>query len=184
MSPTVNTRTTTAAGVTLVVAGLALCADGVIRDKGTDALAGAALTFTALTVVALSLIHRWMTDTRAERCRLARDEERALEERATFFALKAHNEAEMTRMHRDVIAERARNAAALAAERAEMYAQVEKDRLQIETRAFQTGVLFERAGMLEPEAAPKATNLIPFPKPAPAAEPQQERSREHGVVGP
>ena len=183
MSPTVSTRTTTAAGITLVVVGLALSAHGALRNHGGHALAGVALTCAALTVVALGLIYRWMTDTRAERFRLARAEERAHEERASFFALKAHNEAEMTRMHRDVVAERARNAVTLAAERAEMYAQVEKDRLQIETKAFQTGVLFERAGMLEPEA-PKVTNLIPFPKPAAAVEPQQERSREHGVVGP
>ncbi|NUP73201.1 MAG: hypothetical protein HOQ07_00895 [Sinomonas sp.] len=148
-------------------------------------MAGVSLALTSVVVVALGFIHRWMTDTRTERRALAAAQERAQEERSSFFALKAANEAEMTRMHRDIIAERASNAAALAAERAAMYAQLERDRFQIETKAFRTGVMFERAGMLEPDA-PTSSNIISFPKSVetPVAGPQQERSREHGVVGP
>ncbi|MFJ8995543.1 hypothetical protein ACIRQH_34705 [Streptomyces sp. NPDC102279] len=160
-----------------------LSAHGAIRDSGARAAAGAALAITALFAVLVSLAHRWMTDTRAEHGNLARARERTEEERATYIALKAANEAEAMRMQRDFAAERAQNAAALAAERVAMYAKLEEERLQIEGKGFQTGVLFERAGMLEPEP-PKRTNLIPFPAPAPGADPQPERTREHGVVGP
>lgn len=185
MSLTVGTRTTTRGGAALVAVGLALGILGAVHGDEASAVAGVSLTLLSLTAVVLGFIRRWMTDTRAERAALAKAQERAQEERSSYFALKAANEAEMTRMHRDIIAERASNAAALAAERAAMYAQLERDRFQIETKAFRTGVLFERAGMLEPDA-PTPSNIISFPKSVetPAAEPQQERSREHGVVGP
>lgn len=185
MGLTVGTRTTTVGGGTLTAVGLTLSIGGVIRSQEALALAGVSLTMTSVLIVALGFVYRWMTDTRAERRALAAAQERAQEERSSYFALKAAAEAEMTRMHRDIIAERAQNAAALVAERAAMYAQLERDRFQIETKGFHTGVMFEREGLLEPDA-PAPSNIISFPKSLemPAVEPQQERSREHGVVGP
>ncbi|WP_435279099.1 hypothetical protein [Streptomyces sp. 1222.5] len=183
MGLTVGTRTTTTGGGSLTAVGLALSLGGVIRSQETLALAGVSLTLTSGLIVTLGFIYRWMTDTRAERRALAAAQDRAQEERQSYFALKAANEAEMTRLHRDVVAERANNAAALAVERTAMYAQLERDRFQIQTKAFRTGVMFERAGLLEPDA-PVPSNIISFPlTETPSVEPQ-ERSREHGVVGP
>lgn len=185
MSPTVGTRITTAAGIALLAAGLALCAHGAVTSHGTNALAGAAVTFTALILIALIKIKRWVTDTNAERRDLARAQCAAEEERRRHVAAQGAMEAEQTRLRRDLNAERAQVAATLTVERAAMEAKFEKERFQIQTDAFKSGVLFERAGMLEPEA-PIVGNLIQFPKQAAeaAATQQRERSREHGVVGP
>ncbi|MGW2550628.1 hypothetical protein [Streptomyces sp. NPDC001635] len=176
----------TAAGSALLVVSLALIVHQALHDDGARTVVGAAFIATALLCIALGLIHRWVTNTSAERRTLTEAQERARKQESKYFALEAAHEAEMTRLHRDVIAERASNTAKLAAERSALYAQLEKDRLQIETKAFQTGVMFERAGYLEPDA-PVANNLIPFPSQAPAeAAPtvQRERSREHGGARP
>ncbi|MEV7389558.1 hypothetical protein [Streptomyces sp. NPDC091215] len=187
MSPEVATRATTAAATVLLAVGLALSTHGALNGSGAHAMAGAAVTFTAITAIALCMIRRWVTNTSAERARLARAEERAEEKQLKFVALQGALQGENARIKRDLEAERAQGLAALEVRRAALEAQFEKDRFQIETKAFQTGVLFERAGMLEPDA-PIPGNLIQFPKqhpePDPEGAPQRERSREHGVVGP
>ncbi|MFI6251446.1 hypothetical protein [Streptomyces sp. NPDC051016] len=166
---------------------MGLSTHGAINESGAHAMLGAAVTFTAITAIALSLIKRWVTDTREERSRLSDEQKQAEEKKLRYVALQGALEAENTRIKQDLAAERAQGLAALEVKKAAMEAQFEKDRFQIQTSAFRSGVLFERAGMLEPDA-PIPGNLIQFPKQHPDPErsetPQRERSREHGVVGP
>ena len=184
MSLTVGRRTTTAAGVALLVMGLALSTHGALTHDAAHAMAGAAVTFVSTTLIALGKIKRWVTDTNAERRALARATLQAEQEQMRFLALQSAGEAEMTRLRHDVAAERAEVAKMLVTERAAMEAALERSRLELQKEAFQTGVRFERAGMLE--ADPPKGNLIRFPMQHPEVDPvpQRERSREHGVVGP
>jgi hypothetical protein len=141
------------------------------------------MVFTGLTIMAVVIVQAGITDTREQRRELAQARKDADDEKMRFFALEAALESEATRMHRDLNAEQARIAATLAVERKAMQAEFEARRLEEAKEAFLTGVEMERSGALKPDAAVPA-NLIQFPKQLPDAAPQQERTREHGVVGP
>lgn len=181
MSLTGGMRTTTAAGIALLAAGMTVSAHAAFRGDTPRSLGGLCLVVAALTLIALALAHSWVSDTTTERQELAEARRQAESERRRFFAAQAALEGEMTRLNRDMAADRARIAATLLAEREAMQAEFEEDRLQVSTEAFRSGVEMERAGLLKPDATLSAANLIPFPG---ARAPEQERSREHGVVGP
>ena len=181
MSLTGNVRSTAAAGTALLSVGLAASGYSAAYDALPQALGGMALVVIGATLIALSFIRTWMTDTSAERKDLADARRDADAERRKHFAAQAAFECERTRHNRGIAAERARVAATLAAEREAMRAQFEEERLQLQTEAFQTGVEMERAGALKPDA-PTPANLIPFPHQQ--TQPERGRSREHGVVGP
>lgn len=183
MSLTGSQRTTIAAGVTLLAGGLAMGIHSVLRADTPRALLATTVALIGLTVVRLVCARAWITDTRDERREAATARKEADEQKMKFFALEAALESEATRMHRDLIAEQARNAAMLAAERSAMQAEFEARRLEEAQDAFLTGVEMERSGALKPDT-PVPANLIQFPKPAPAVEQERERSREHGFVGP
>lgn len=183
MSPTGKTRTTAAAGAALLTGGLAVCGYGAIRSDLPPALGGTCLVVTALTLIALAIIRTWTRDAAAERRELAEARHEAEAERRKHFAGQAALECEMTRLNRDMAAERARIAATLIAEREAMRAELEERRLQITTEAFRTGVEMERAGMLRPDA-PLPPNLIQFPRQKAEHQPEREHSRDHGVVRP
>jgi hypothetical protein len=180
MSLTGNTRATVAAGTALLAGGLAFSGHGLIRSHATCSMAGIAIVVTALTLIALAVIRKWIGDARDERRDLATARREADAEQRKYFALQAALEGETTRLRRDMALEQAQNAAALIAEREAMQAQLEEQRLQIATEAFRTGVEMERAGMLKPDAPAIPANLIQFPK----RTPDHERSRGHEVVGP
>lgn len=175
-----NAKATTAAGAALLAGGLAFSGHGVISGHAHCSMAGVALVVTALTLMTLAIIRKWIGDARDERRDLATARREADAEQRKYFALQAALEGEMTRLRRDMAIEQAQNAATLSAERAAMQAELEEQRLQIATEAFRTGVEMERAGMLKPEAPAAPPNLIPFPK----RTPDHERSRGHEVVGP
>lgn len=181
MSLTNSVWIRTAAGTILLTAGLTASAHGALTEDVPRSLGGVCLTTTALTLIALARIRSWVFSTNNEREQLAEARREAEAERRRFFAAQAALEGETTRLTRDVSVERARIAATLATEREAMRAEFEKNRLQVATEAFRSGVEMERAGLLKPDAPTPQANLIPFPG---ARAPERERSREHGVVGP
>lgn len=183
MRLTSGTKTTTAAGGALLASGLAAGGYGAVRSDLPRSLGGGCLVLIALFLIALALIHAWTTNTGAERSELAEGRREADAARRKYFAAEAALESEMTRHTRDMATERSRVTATLLAERTAMRAQLEKERLQITTEAFRTGVEMERSGAFKPDTALPA-NLIPFPKQHPQDEGQRQRTREHGVVGP
>jgi E3 ubiquitin-protein ligase DOA10 len=183
MSLTGSTRTTTTAGIALLAAGLALCTSGAIRDSLPHALGGTCLTTVALTLIALTLIRQWVSDTRHERKDLAAARHDAEAQQRKFFALQAANEGEMARFKRDMNMEKARIVETLRVEREAMRAQFEEERLQVSQNAFRMGVEMERSGALRAVKPVQLDNLIPFPEQASRAS-EHQRSREHGVVGP
>lgn len=181
MRLTGSMRTMAAAGAALLTAGLLVGAHGVIRSEIPRALGGIALGFTGLFLIALVAVRRWICDTKEERRDLAQSRREADATQHKYLAAQANLESEMIRLNRDLNTERHRIAATLVAERQSMLAEFEKQRLQITTEAFRTGVEMERAGMLKPDE-PVPPNLIQFPKQQPQAD--REHSREHGVVHP
>lgn len=181
MSLTGGLRTARATGIALLAAGLSASGYGVATQATPHSLAGVCLTVTALTLIALTCIRAWIVNTSAERDQLIEARSDAEAERRRYFAAQAALEGEMTRLTRDMAADRARAAAKLLADRTAMEAEFEENRLQLQTEAFRTGVQMERSGMLKPETPALPTNLIPFPgHPSPA----RERTREHEGVGP
>lgn len=182
MSLTGNTRTAVA-GAVLLAGGMTVCGYGAARGDLPAALGGTCLVVIAVTLLALAVIRTWITDAASERRELASARREADADRRKHFAGQAALECEMTRLNRDMAAERARIAATLIAEREAMRAELEERRLQITTEAFRTGVEMERAGMLRPDA-PLPPNLIQFPRQKAEPQPEREHSRGHGVVGP
>lgn len=180
MSFTGNTRATAAAGTALLAGGLAFSGHGVLHGHASCSTAGIAIVVTALTLIVLTVIRKWIGDAREERRDLATSRREADAEQRKYFALEAALEGETTRLRRDMALEQAQNAATLAVEREAMNAQLEEQRLQIATEAFRTGVEMERAGMLKPDAPAIPANLIQFPKRAPG----REQPRGHEVVVP
>lgn len=180
-------RTTIAAGAVLLAGGLAMGIHSVYRADIPRALLATTVALTGLAVVRLVCARAWIRDTRDERRELALARHGADGDSMKYFALKAALESEATRTHRDLAAERARNAAALILERKALQDEFEARRLEEAQAAFQTGVEMERSGALRPDT-PIPANLIPFPKQTPAHGPAEERShersREHGVVSP
>lgn len=180
MSLTVSTRATAGVGAALLAGGLAFSGHGLIRSHPSCTVAGVPIVVTALTIIALTVIRKWIGDTREERRDLAAARREADAEQRKYFALQAALEGETTRLRRDMALEQAQNAATLTAEREAMNDQLEEQRLQIATEAFRTGVQMERAGMLKPDAPTAPANLIPFPKRAA----DREQPRGHEVVVP
>lgn len=175
-----NTRTTAAAGAALLAGGLAFSGHGVLSSHASCSMAGIAIIVTALTLITLTVIRKWIGDARDERRDLATARREADAEQRKYFALQAALEGETTRLRRDMALEQAQNAATLITERAAMQAELEEQRLQISTEAFRTGAEMERAGMLKPDAPAVPANLIQFPKRAP----DREQPRGHEVVAP
>ncbi|MBD9723514.1 hypothetical protein PV755_18925 [Streptomyces caniscabiei] len=181
MDLTGGMRVAATAGGVLLTSGLALSGHGFVHDHTTCSIVGMGLIVTALTVIALTVIRVWIGDAREERRELTLARKEADAEQRKYFAAQAALESEMTRLHRDVAAERAAAEAALAVERAALYAELEEERLEITKDAFRTGVEMERSGMLKAGAPAALANLIQFPDQAAR---ELARSREHNGVAP
>lgn len=180
MNLTGNMRTTAGAGTALLAGGLLVSARGVMRSDVPCSLGGTSLIVAALTLIALAAIRTWISDTRDERRELADSRRQADAEQRRYFALQAALNGEMTRLNRDMALERARIAAKLIAEREAMRREFEERRLDEQKEAFQAGIDMERAWRMVKPETPVPANLIQFPQ----QQPDQERSREHGVVRP
>ncbi|WP_326779658.1 hypothetical protein OG481_01855 [Streptomyces longwoodensis] len=175
----------TAAG--MLMAGFAVIICSASGDNVAGSIGGACLVMVALTAVILVMVRHWIINTAEERRILAACQREAQGERARFIAAQAALENEMGRLTQDMAAERAAIRATLIQERRQMSAQFEEERAQLAAKAFQLGAQMERNGDLKKKPAPEQANLIPFPKQERQRaqdQPQHERSREHGVVGP
>lgn len=185
MGLTANSKMGVAAAVGILIVGFAVIIRSTMQDHVAGSIAGACLVMSGLTITVLVLCRHWIMDTRDERRVLAAAQRQADGERTRYIAVQAAFENEQVRLKRDMAAERARMAATLAAERKAMAAEFAETRATEMSDAFRAGAEMERAGMLKPARATTPGNLIQFPgQGQPAREPQRERSREHGVVGP
>jgi hypothetical protein len=151
-----------------------------MRSDVPCSLGGTSLVIAALTLIALAVIRTWIGDVRDERRELADSRRQADAEQRRYFALQAALNGEKTRLTRDMALERARIAATLIAEREAMGREFEERRLDEQKEAFQAGIDMERAWRTVKPDTPIPANLIQFPR----QQPDQERSREHGVVRP
>jgi len=174
MDLTASNRTTAITAVVLVT-GLAAILYGAIRDDPAHSTAGAGLTTTALALIALTAIRRWVTDTADERRRLAEAVQAAQREREKYFALKAVLENDRQRLMRAAAADRAHAAATLIAEREKMAAEFEEKRATVICEAVD-----EIAGLVrsQKQRRPERNSVIPFP----TQQPERERARGHNVV--
>lgn len=179
MDLTGGTRATATAAGTILLGGLSLTLYGTIRDDFAHALGGTCLTITALTVIALVIIHRWIIDTSNERRILAEAQAKAQDECARYVALQAALENEQGRLRQDVNAELAAINERLEVERRKMDADFEERRNDLISQTMEVTVRMFHNGKFAPEAASRGS-VIPFPQ----QEPQRQRAREHGVVGP
>ena len=181
MDLTARIKAAVATAVGILTAGFAVIIRSASDDNVAGSIGGACLVMVGLTLAILIFVRRWVSDTSDERQALGQAQRDAQDERSRYIALKAALEGEHGRLLRDMAAERAGIAATLKAERAKMAAEFRETRATELSEAFQTGVEMERAGMLK-RRPPQRGNLLKFPERQEL--PTQERSREHGVVGP
>lgn len=179
MDLTGGTRATATTAGTILLGGLTLTLYGAIRGNAAHSIGGTCFTIVALTVIALLVIRRWVVDTSAERQRLATAELRTLDEYVSYMALKAALVNEQGRLREDLAAERTKIYKTLAQERAAMQEEFELARSEVSSEAMRILASWYVDGKVRPPERAKS-NLIAFPQ----QEPQRDRPREHGVVGP
>lgn len=165
-----QTRALLVLGALGVTAGGGVTGYGVITNDPARSLAGTCLTVTALVVIALITIRRWVTDTHTERARLANAVRAADEDRARAVAAHAAVEAERNRVVRDARAERARNAQTLAAERDAMQTEFDAQRAQIAAVALEQAVALLKGKIGAQAPSRERSRVLPFPQ-------QSERAR-------
>ena len=71
MDLTSGTRTMASVSAAVMLGGIGLTLHGVWRDQPTHSLAGVVLNMIALTVIILTTVHHWVTNTSTERTALA-----------------------------------------------------------------------------------------------------------------
>lgn len=179
MDHTASIETTTAAVV--MATGLAAILYGAGQGDPSHSITGVGLTTTALTLIALTVIRRWVTDTAAERSRLAEAVQAAQDEREKYFALKAVLENDQQRLMRAAAADRAHAAATLITERERMAAEFEEKRAAMICEALNEVADLMRSHKQKPS---ERSSVIPFPTQQPDRAQERERSRGHNVVGP
>jgi hypothetical protein len=150
-----------------------------IRHDLARALAGTCLLLTTLTVIALALLHRWITDTSDQRRVLAEKEAQADAERSRYFALEAALEGEHSRLSMELAGQRASLAAQLVAERRALEAVFEERRATLICETTEAVVQMFQGGKLAPASVARG-KVIQFPNQIP----EHSRSREQEVVGP
>lgn len=182
MDYTARTKAAVATAVGILIAGFAVVLRSAALHNPAGSIGGACLVMLGLTLAILIFVRHWVCETSGERQALGQAQHEAQDERSRYIALKAALESEHGRRIRDLAAERAGITATLRAERAKMAAEFRENRAKELSEAFQTGVEMERAGTLK-RRPPQRGNLLRFPGPQ-TETPEQERSREHGVVGP
>ncbi|MFD5002160.1 hypothetical protein ACFWMV_04560 [Streptomyces mutabilis] len=183
MDLTARSKAAVAIAVGILIAGFAVIIRSASDQNAAGSIGGACLVMVALSLVILVLVRAWVCNTNEERRILAAAQREAQSERTRYLAGQAAQINELGRNRREMAAERARLAATLQAERAAMKAEFENTRAKELSEAFQTGAEMERAGVFKKRQPAERGNLLKFPK-RQAEAPEQERSREHGVVGP
>ncbi|MFZ3556423.1 MULTISPECIES: hypothetical protein [unclassified Streptomyces] len=184
MSLTSGKQITAAAGAAVtLLAGPALIATGVLTSRPASALAGVAMAMVGLTLTILLVVRGWVTNTSADRARLAQDQREAREEKARYFAAQAALENEQARLHRDLRGERAALARRIKAEREALAAEFEERRAELISETMEATVRMFHDGKFAPSSETGGT-LIEFPKQHDQAEPEPSGVRERGVAGP
>ncbi len=150
--------------------GISVVLYGIAVNDLSRSLGGSCLTMTALTLLALVAIRRWVTDTRAERERLADATREQDSERVRLMALQAAVEQERQRLLRDAEADRRQNAARLEAERKALRAQFEakcqalreqfeEDRAALMCKSVETAYVMFKAGLMDEQPHPSVAVL-------------------------
>ncbi|MGC4946229.1 hypothetical protein ACLQ2N_08480 [Streptomyces sp. DT224] len=167
MDLTAGTRATAVCAALITSAGLAIVLCGIFTHNLKTSIGGAIFMMTALTLVALVAIRKWITDTSAERNRLNTAVREAEADRIRYVVAQATLEGERTRLRRDVTAERELLAARLDSERTAMQNAFEEEKNQLVCDTVEATVAMVREGLLDP-AAPRSTyaRVIGFPSPA------------------
>lgn len=176
-------KTTAAAAALVVAAGIAATLYGLIYDDLPRSIAGLGLTVVGLTVIVLIVIHRWVTDTRAERQLLAASQREAQSQKSVYVVAQAALENEQGRLNRDMAVERLALSARLKAEREALARDFAEQRAIVIAETMEATVMMYRSGKFAPTQTATG-NLIEFPRQHPERQEERARSREHGVVGP
>lgn len=176
---TAGNRTTAAAAAVILIAGVGVIVVGVVTNDFARSLGGACLTMPALTLFALVSIRRWVTNTAAERARLAQATREVEDERLRYVAAQAAQEQESARLRRDAAAEIQQAKARLDVERVAMEAEFEERRNALICKTINDTVVEIINGRLAPPA-PTHGRVIDFP----GQLADREQARERGVSRP
>lgn len=161
--------------------GMGVVLYGVAVNDLSRSLGGACLTMTALTLIALISIRRWITNTADERRRLADATREADAERMRCTAVRAALELERQRVERDAEAAAEHMAARLAAERAAMWDQFEADRAALICESLDTAMRLVLSGKLDGSAGTTGRGtVIGFPMPV--HQRASDSSRDRGAT--
>ncbi|MFH9215417.1 hypothetical protein [Streptomyces globisporus] len=181
MKPNPGSRTSAVGAALITSAGLAIVVYGIITENLERTVGGAIFTMTALTLIALVLIRRWVTNTSTERQRLGDAVREADAERMRYLAAQAASEVERARIRRDAAAELQQLTVRLAAERAALSEQFEEQRLALICSTMETTVKLYRAGHFDPSAPTPHGQVISLPGFA-HQRAAQEQTRGHGAT--
>lgn len=137
----------------------------------------------ALTLLVLTCVKRWITTTQAEREQLAAATRAADDERLRYMAALASVDLERQRVRRDAVAEREQNLVRLQAAQTAMRERFEQERAQLICDTFETAVQLVASGVLnDPEPGDHAKVIGLFPDQHPARHREQEPTRERGAT--
>lgn len=171
---TAGSRTTAVAAAAIMIVGIGIIAYGIVANDLARSLGGACLTMTALTLLALVAIRRWVTNTSAERARLAEATREVEAERLRYLAGQAAQEQERARLRRDIAASARKMAKQLDDDRARLAAEFEEKRAQIICDTFASTYRLAREDRISAEREQHA-RVVQFP------EQETARARERGV---
>ena len=176
---TAGTRTTALAATVFITLGVLLAAYGAITGDLKRTLGGTCLTMPAVTLLALTAVRRWTTDTSAERGRLSEAQRAAEAERMRYVAAQAALLVEHQRLQRDTASDRAQITARLESERAAMREAFEEQRAALVCQTMEATVKMLHDGEFsgEPEAHGKVMQF-----PIQEARPRRESARDHGAT--
>lgn len=160
-----------------VLTGGALVATGVTLDSTPCAIAGVALCISAQLAACMHVLHRWITNTAAERASLTDARQHLDQQSAKYAAAMLANAAEQERIRRDAIAAACRRDAILAGERIALQKEFEENRAELISRAMETALRLKQSGALD-EPATRERVIVPFPKQSAEHERIRERGRD------
>jgi adenylosuccinate lyase len=132
-----------------------------------------------LTLIILAYVKGWITDTAAERARLAAATRHADELATRYLAGMAGLEIERQRVRRDAEAEREANLQQLKAAQAAMTERMEEERAKIVVDSLNTAFRLINSGAMDEPKAAEHAKVIDLALARPS-----ERVRERGSVGP
>lgn len=182
MDQTAGSRAAAAGAALIPSAGLSTVVYGIVTENLERTVGGAIFTMTALTLIALVLIRRWITNAATERQRHDDAVRAADTERMRYVAAQAALEVERGRYRRDIASEHQRMTATLEAKRAALCERFEEERNKLICDTVESTVELVRDGLLNPTTH-QYGQIIGFPSPAhqrAAEEPTRGRGATRG----